>query len=52
MIYHKINVVEEGQRFQKHLTDYKQSDLMAIVVNFVDMLAHKRSESDVSKEMV
>ena len=52
VIYHKINVVEEGQRFQKHLTDYKQSDLMAIVVNFVDMLAHKRSESDVLKEMV
>jgi len=25
---------------------------MAIVVNFVDMLAHKRSESDVLKEMV
>ena len=52
VIYHKINVVEEGQRFQKHLTDYKQSDLMAIVENFVDMLAHKRSESDVLKEMV
>jgi len=52
VIYHKINVVEEGHRFQKHLTDYKQSDLMAIVVNFVDMLAHKRSESDVLKEMV
>jgi len=52
VIYHKINVVEDGHRFQKHLTDYKQSDLMAIVVNFVDMLAHKRSESDVLKEMV
>jgi len=52
VIYHKINVFEEGNRFQKHLTDYKQSDLMAIVVNFVDMLAHKRSESDVLKEMV
>jgi len=52
VIYHKINVVEEGHRFQKQLTDYKQSDLMAIVVNFVDMLAHKRSESDVLKEMV
>jgi len=52
VIYHKINVVEEGQRFQKHLTDYKQSDLIAIVVNFVDMLAHKRSESDVLKELV
>jgi len=52
MIYHKINVAKEGHRFQKHLTDYKQSDLIAIVVNFVDMLAHKRSESDVLKEMV
>jgi len=27
-------------------------DLLAIVVNFVDILAHKRSESEVLKEMV
>ena len=27
-------------------------DLLSIVVNFVDMLAHKRSESEVLKEMV
>jgi len=36
VIYHKINVFEEGNRFQKHLTDYKQSDLMAIVVKITD----------------
>ena len=52
VVYHKINVAKEGKRFQKHLSDYKQSDLLAIVVNFVDMLAHKRSESDVLKEIV
>ena len=27
-------------------------DLLAIVINFIDLLAHKRSESDIIKEMV
>lgn len=50
--YHKIRNAEEGQRFQSHLPEYSGIDLLAVVVNFVDMLAHKRSQSDVLKEMV
>ena len=50
--YHKIWMAEEGQKFQSRVGQYLNFDLLAIVVNFVDQLAHRRSESDVLKEMV
>lgn len=50
--YHKIWQAEEGQKFQSRIGEYLQIDLLAVVVNFVDQLAHRRSESDVLKEMV
>ena len=52
MHYHKIWKVDEGNRFQNRLAELLQVELLTIVVNFVDMLAHKRSESEVLKEMV
>ncbi|NOZ75602.1 MAG: bifunctional response regulator/alkaline phosphatase family protein [FCB group bacterium] len=50
--YHKIWKAEEGQRFAGRLSEYLNVDLLALVVNFVDILAHKRAESDVLMEMV
>ena len=50
--YHKIWMVDEGKSFLSKLDKYLNNDLIAIVVNFVDQLAHRRSESDVLKEMV
>ncbi len=50
--YHKIWQAEEGQRFNNRLSDYLNNDLIAVVINFIDLLAHKRSESDIIKEMV
>jgi CheY-like chemotaxis protein len=50
--YHKIWQVEHGQKFQSKVSEYFRQDLLAVVVNFVDQLAHRRSESDVLKEMV
>ena len=50
--YHKIWQVDEGQKFQTRVLQYINYELLAIVVNFVDQLAHRRSESDVLKEMV
>ena len=52
MHYHKIWVADEGKRFLSRINNYINNDLLAIVVNFVDQLAHRRSESDVLKEMV
>ena len=52
MHYHKIWVADEGRRFSSKIKNFTNNDLLAIVVNFVDQLAHRRSESDVLKEMV
>lgn len=50
--YHKIWAVEEGNKFKNRIQDYLKQDILSIVVNFVDNLAHKSSQSDVLKEMV
>ena len=50
--YYKIWVANEGQKFLSKINNYFNNDLIAIVVNFVDQLAHRRSESDILKEMV
>lgn len=50
--YHKIWKVEEGQKFSNRLSDYLNNDFIAVVINFIDLLAHKRSESDILKEML
>jgi len=50
--YHKIWAVQEGDKFKNKIKDYLQKDLLALVVNFVDILAHNSSQSGVLKEMV
>jgi len=50
--YHKIWQAGEGRKFQNRMSEFMEVQMLAIIVNFVDMLAHKRSESDVLKEMV
>ncbi len=50
--YHKIWAVNEGKKFYNRIKDYAQLDLLALVVNFVDILAHKSSQMEVLKEMV
>ncbi|MBC8213162.1 MAG: response regulator [Candidatus Marinimicrobia bacterium] len=50
--YFKVITYNDGKKLENRISDYKNTDLMAIVINFVDMLGHTRSESDVLKEMV
>jgi CheY-like chemotaxis protein len=50
--YFKIITYKDGNKLEKRIKEYSSTDLLAIVVNFVDMLGHSRSESDVLKEMV
>ena len=50
--YHKIWAVNEGNKFNNRIKDFSKKDLLAMVVNFVDILAHKSSQMDVLKEMV
>tara|TARA_B110001454_G_scaffold218832_1_gene248157 strand:+ start:2893 stop:4440 length:1548 start_codon:yes stop_codon:yes gene_type:complete len=50
--YKKIINVNEGQKFYNKLNDYKNIDILSIVVNFVDILGHSRSESQILKELI
>lgn len=52
LTYHKVNVAKEGQRFLTHLKEYRDLSLIALVVNFVDLLTHHRAESDLLQEMI
>lgn len=49
--YEKLVGTQDGRDFAANVSDYTQADLSAIVVNFVDILAHSRSDSDVLKEI-
>lgn len=49
--YTKVVTQEEGQALAAAATDLAQVDLAAVVVNFVDILAHSRSDSTVLREI-
>ena len=49
--YDKLISGEEGQAFAQEANNLTQHDLSAVVVNFIDILAHSRSDSDVLKEL-
>lgn len=49
--YVKIIDAEFGRGIENNINSYAQSKLTSIVVNFVDMLAHGRSDSSLLKEI-
>ena len=49
--YEKLIGAADGRAFARQVNDFLQHDLSAIVVNFVDILAHSRSDSEVLKEI-
>jgi CheY-like chemotaxis protein len=49
--YRKIIATQDGRDFAGTVNEYLQADLSAVVVNFVDILAHSRSDSDVLREI-
>ncbi|MFK7845152.1 MAG: response regulator [Rhodothermales bacterium] len=51
MRYEKLVTSQHGKEFLQSINEFTQSDLSAIVVNFVDILAHTRSDSAVLKEI-
>ena len=50
--YEKIITLDQGKKMVSNLNDYKAFDLFSIVINFIDILGHSRSESDVLKEII
>lgn len=51
MKYHKLISTRDGREFLGNVNDLLQNDLSAVVVNFVDILAHSRSDSAVLREI-
>lgn len=49
--YVKIIDPEVGRNFEQNIYSYKNNHLTAVVVNFLDMIAHGRSDSDILKEI-
>jgi len=52
MNYTKITSHKDGDKFASRINEYKNTNLLALVINFVDVLGHSRSESNVLKEMI
>ena len=49
--YIKVLDISEGTNLVKRLNNYRTFPLVSVVVNFLDMLAHGRSESELLREM-
>jgi hypothetical protein len=47
----KIIDPDVGRGFQQNVHSHKKTHLMAVVINFLDMVAHGRSDSDLLKEI-
>jgi len=52
MKYAKAVTLKDGQTLEKHFNEYKNIDLIAIVVNYVDILGHAKAESNVINELL
>jgi CheY-like chemotaxis protein len=50
--YAKILDAQESRNVSRRIQEYADAPLSAIVINFVDILAHTRSSSDLIKEMI
>ncbi|MCI5710520.1 MAG: PglZ domain-containing protein [Prevotella sp.] len=49
--YHKINDSNGAEKFMQFLPNLKQNDLNVLVINFIDMLSHARTESRMVREL-
>lgn len=52
IFYDKINNNESGRKLLDNFSQLKNHDLSVIVINFVDMLSHARTEMKMIKELV
>ncbi|MEW6509086.1 MAG: bifunctional response regulator/alkaline phosphatase family protein [Bacteroidota bacterium] len=49
--YVKIIDPDVGRSFEQNILSHKKTHLLAVVVNFLDMIAHGRSDSEILKEI-
>ncbi|MCH8069499.1 MAG: response regulator [Candidatus Marinimicrobia bacterium] len=51
-IYQKVNVAREGINYLNQFNDFMDVPFVSLVVNFIDILTHRRSESEILREMM
>ncbi|MCK5520854.1 MAG: bifunctional response regulator/alkaline phosphatase family protein, partial [Candidatus Marinimicrobia bacterium] len=51
MKYLKILDSRQGEHITQHFSDYKSNQFISLVINFVDIVAHRRSESQLLQEI-
>ncbi len=51
MKFMKIIDPDVGRSFENNIASHKKTHFMAVVVNFLDMIAHGRSDSEILKEI-
>lgn len=49
--YHKINDSTGAERLLEHFNELKKNDFNVLVINFIDMLSHARTESKMVREL-
>ena len=49
--YHKINDSQGAEKFLERYHEFQKNDLNVLVVNFIDMLSHARTESKMVREL-
>lgn len=50
--YHKVYRIEEFAKIESSLAEYKDTSVLAIVVNMVDFLIHNRQKAELVSEMM
>ena len=49
--YQKINTTDDAERYLSQLPSLEKNDLNVLVINFIDMLSHARTESKMVREL-
>ena len=49
--YHKINTTDDAERYMNQFASLEKNDLNVLVINFIDMLSHARTESKMVREL-
>ena len=49
--YNKVNDIASGEKLLQNFTSLKNFDLNVVVINFVDMMSHARTESKMIREL-
>jgi len=49
--YHKINTTDDAERYMNQLSSLEKNSLNVLVINFIDMLSHARTESKMVREL-